>query len=61
MTVERATYTVREAGEVLGIGRDAAYRAARDGVIPSLKIGRRVVIPRAALLKLLGEVRGENK
>ncbi len=48
------TLTVPTAGEVLGIGRDAAYRAAADGTIPTLKLGRRVVVPTAKLAALLG-------
>lgn len=52
---ERLTLTIPEAGVLLGIGRDAAYRAARDGEIPTLKLGRRLVVPRARLLALLGE------
>ena len=49
----RKTYTVPEAGEVLGIGRSAAYEAARTGQIPTIKIGKRILVPRAALERLL--------
>jgi excisionase family DNA binding protein len=47
--------TVAEAAEFLGIGRSAAYEAARRGEIPSLRLGRRVLIPQRALSLLLGE------
>jgi excisionase family DNA binding protein len=50
----RTTCTVPEAGEVLGIGRDAAYRAAHDGTIPTLRLGRRLVVPVPKLLALIG-------
>lgn len=50
----RTTCTVPEAGEVLGIGRDSAYRAAHDGIIPTLRLGRRLVVPVPKLLALLG-------
>jgi excisionase family DNA binding protein len=50
---ERETLSVREAGRVLGLGRDAAYRAANNGEIPVLRIGRRLLVPRAALDRLL--------
>jgi len=54
----RKTCTIAEAGEMLGIGRAASYEAARRGEIPTLKIGRRIVVPLAALERLLtGEVR----
>jgi excisionase family DNA binding protein len=45
--------TVEEAAAVLGISRGLAYQAARDGSIPTIRIGRRLVVPRRALEKLL--------
>jgi excisionase family DNA binding protein len=53
--IEKATYSVREAAKRLGIGRDKAYEAIRAGTIPSIKFGKRVKVPKAALGKLLGE------
>lgn len=53
---ERATLTVVEAGRVLGLGRDAAYRAAKTGEIPTIRAGRLLVVPVPKLLALLGEV-----
>jgi excisionase family DNA binding protein len=47
------TYHVEEAAKLLGIGRNCAYEAAKRGDIPSIKIGRRVLVPRAALDRLL--------
>ena len=49
----RLTLTVVEAAEMLGIGRSAAYEAVRVGVLPSIRIGRRYLIPRAGLEKML--------
>ncbi len=49
----RATLTVAEAAQVLGIGRSAAYAASRAGQIPVLRVGRRLLVPRAALEALL--------
>lgn len=46
--------TVPEAARVLGIGRDAAYRAAARGDLPTLRVGRRILVPVAALERLLG-------
>lgn len=53
----RRTYTVDEAARLLGIGRATAYEAVRRGELPSLRLGRRIVIPRAALDALVGEVK----
>jgi excisionase family DNA binding protein len=46
--------TVEEAAKLLRIGRNAAYEAARRGEIPVIKIGKRLLVPRLALNKLLG-------
>ncbi len=51
--VKRATYTVPEAGVRLGLGKNAAYQAAREGQIPVIRIGRRLVVPIAALERML--------
>jgi excisionase family DNA binding protein len=46
-------YTVEETAALLRIGRNHAYEALKDGTIPSLRFGRRWVVPRAALERLL--------
>ncbi|MEP7740402.1 helix-turn-helix domain-containing protein [Nocardioides sp. 31GB23] len=50
----RETMSVPEAGAVLGIGRAAAYRAAQQGELPTIRIGRRLLVPHSALRQLLG-------
>lgn len=52
-TTTRPTLTVKEAAELLGIGRNTAYEAVKRGEIPSIRIGSRVVVPRAAFERLL--------
>jgi Helix-turn-helix domain len=37
----------------LGIGRNTAYEAARLGQIPVIRVGKRLVVPVAALERLL--------
>lgn len=49
----KQTYTVLEAAKVLGIGRSAAYEAARCGEIPVIRIGKRILVPAAALERML--------
>jgi excisionase family DNA binding protein len=51
----RLTYTLTEAASQLGISRALAYEAAQRGELPVCRIGRRVLVPRAALLRLLGQ------
>lgn len=50
---ERKVITVPEAGEQLGLGRNAAYEAAKRGDIPTVRIGRRLLVPRDAIDQLL--------
>jgi excisionase family DNA binding protein len=50
---DRATITMDEAAGVLGVSRASAYEAVRRGQIPSLRLGRRVLVPVPQLLELL--------
>lgn len=52
----RATITVEEAAPILGIGRASAYKAAQAGELPTLRIGRRLLVPVAKLRQILGEL-----
>jgi excisionase family DNA binding protein len=51
----RMTVSVEEAARILGISRGSAYEAVRKKEIPSLQIGRRVLVPLVPLRRLLGE------
>lgn len=51
--MERATYSVREAARLLGIGRNAMYEAVRLGRVEVLRVGRKARIPRPVLERLL--------
>ncbi len=51
---DRLTMTVEEAAEALGISRAFAYEAVNNGDIPTIRIGRRILVPKAALQRLLG-------
>ena len=53
MSEGRLVVTVTEAAELLGISRGLAYELARAGQLPSLRLGRRLIVPRAALLEWL--------
>jgi excisionase family DNA binding protein len=48
------TYSVPEAGRIVGLGKNASYDAARRGELPVLRFGRILRVPRAALERLLG-------
>jgi excisionase family DNA binding protein len=49
----RATYTIEEAGKILGISRNSAYTAASRGEIPTITIGSRKLVLKAALDRIL--------
>jgi excisionase family DNA binding protein len=46
------TLTVEQAAKLLGIGRSTAYELVRTGDIPSLRLGRRIVVPTAGMAQL---------
>ena len=48
----RLVYTVAEAGALLGISRAFAYELVARGELPVIRLGRRRLVPRLALLAL---------
>ena len=48
-----ATHTVAQAAEKLGISRNSAYAGVARGEIPVIRVGKRLLVPRAALEALL--------
>ncbi len=49
------TISVERAGELLGISRATAYQAVTEGRIPSIRFGRKVVVPRAAIDRIVAQ------
>jgi excisionase family DNA binding protein len=56
MVTEPLTISVEDAARLLGISRGLAYEAARRGDLPVIRLGRRLLVPRARLLELVGAV-----
>jgi excisionase family DNA binding protein len=50
---KRLVLTVTEAAAALGISRAHAYELVARGELPSLRLGRRIVVPRRGLERLL--------
>ena len=50
---DRLVLTIEETARLLKIGRSCAYEAARRGELPILRMGRRMLVPKGALDKLL--------
>ncbi|MEW8623956.1 MAG: helix-turn-helix domain-containing protein [Candidatus Thiodiazotropha endolucinida] len=42
-----------DAGKALGLGKNSSYAAAHKGEIPTIRIGGRLLVPKAALQRLL--------
>jgi excisionase family DNA binding protein len=52
--IERLTVPVwPDAGQALGLGRNATYDAVARGEIPVLRFGRRIVVPKRALERMV--------
>jgi hypothetical protein len=51
---DRSTFNVTETAEILGLSTWAAWQAVNKGDIPVIRIGRRTIVPRHALERLLG-------
>ena len=43
-----------DAGQILGLSRQSTYGAAKRGEIPTVRLGRRLVVPTARLRQMLG-------
>jgi excisionase family DNA binding protein len=52
---KRLCITVPEAAEMLGISRNFAYELVKQGQLPVIRFGKRLLIPRVALQKRLEE------
>jgi len=49
-----------ETARLLRIGRGTVYEQLRCGAIPSIRLGRKILVPRAALLKMLQNAGGDG-
>ena len=59
--VESLTVTIPEAAKLLGISRGLAYEKAKTGELPTLRFGRRLVVPKVALSRMLQECRAAKE
>ena len=54
--------SVTAAARMLGVSRNTGYEMARLGQLPTIRCGRRrLVVPKAALMKMLEEVNERNE
>lgn len=52
---DRLTFSVGEAAHLLGISRGLAYEQVRLGKLPVIRFGRRLLVPRVALERMLAQ------
>ena len=50
---ERLVYTVAEAGRLLGLSRNGSYEAAKRGDFPTIRMGRRLLVPKVPFHRLI--------
>jgi excisionase family DNA binding protein len=50
---ESLTLSVDQTAKLLGLSRNGAYEAIARGDVPSIRIGRRLLVPRVALERML--------
>lgn len=55
MADDRLTVTVAEAARLLGVTKGFVYSAIKRGLVPAVKLGRRVLIPRSRLRQLVND------
>lgn len=52
--MNRLTFTVTEAAEILGVSRALMYAQIKNGEIRATRVGRRVIVTKPTLEELLG-------
>lgn len=56
---ESLVLTVGEAAKLLRLSKTTTYDQIRQGSIPSIRMGKRILVPRAALIRMLEETTGK--
>jgi len=54
------TLSVPEAAQLLGLSSNHAWRLVATGELPSLRLGRRVLVPRSSLVALVENAAGRQ-
>ena len=57
---QRLTYSIKETAQVLGLSRNSVYQGCQRGEIPSIRVGKRILIPKAALLRILETTKNDG-
>ena len=61
MAEEKLVLNVSEVAQLLGLSRNSAYLACLNGQLPCVKVGKRILIPKASLGRWLNEAATRQK
>ncbi|ROR28518.1 excisionase family DNA binding protein [Mobilisporobacter senegalensis] len=53
--MEKLTYSVTEAAELIGIGKSLMYELVRENKIPVVRMGKRILIPKIRFENFINE------
>jgi len=59
--MEKLVYSVSEASKVLHIGINKTYELINDNIIPSFRVGNKILIPKSTLEQWLKQIVVENR
>ena len=51
--IQKQTISVEEFGQIIGIGRNSAYQAVERGDVRAVRLGKRILIPKTELTRIL--------
>ncbi len=57
---ECLTLTVPQVSKILGLSKNSCYQACLNGQLPHLKIGKRILIPKIAIERMLADIGPKN-
>lgn len=49
----KLTHKVEEVGPLLGLGRNSIYELIRSGTLRSIRVGRKILVPKSAIEEFL--------
>ena len=64
MSSEKIILSVTETAYLLGLSRNSTYQGIQSGAIPSIRVGKRILVPKAALERMLecgGAIAEQNR
>ncbi len=61
MTATRMLYDINETGQALSVGRTMVYKLIESGDLPTVKIGRRCLIPADGIENYIERLRASDQ